>query len=157
MVKLSEDIVKAAQEAQKSWGVPAAVTLAQFGQESGWGLHMPSGSFNPFGIKAAAGQARVMARTWEVVRGHKVHIVAPFRKFSSFEEAFDEHGRLLNHAQYSHAMLIWTSSGNLSAYVTLLARTYATDPHYARSLLALIAANDLTAYNLPGHAKGTKT
>lgn len=156
MVKLASGIIEAARTSQRDWGVPACVTLGQFGLESAWGTRMPVGSFNPFGIKAVSGQPAVMALTTEVVRGQRIRLKQPFRKFSSWEEAFDSHGRLLNRPQYAQAMLIWTSLGELERYVQMLGRTYATDPRYASKLLSLIASSGLKQYNLPGHAKGLK-
>ncbi len=156
VVKLSKELIAAAQKAQVDWGVPASVTLAQYGLESGWGVHVPLGSFNPFGIKASGRQAYVTAGTVEVVHGKRVKVTARFRKFASWAEAFDEHGKLLNRPQYAHAMLLWTMSGNVERYVRLLAATYATDPQYASKLLSLIDSNDLNQYNLATHQKGAK-
>ena len=63
--------------------------------ESAFGSAMPSGSNNPFGIKAGKGQPFVEAHTREVIGGKSVTVVAKFRKFESIAQAFDEHGRLL--------------------------------------------------------------
>lgn len=87
---------------------------------------MPAGSNNPFGIKAAAGQPFVEARTREVIRGEDVTIVARFRKFDSLAQAFDEHGRLLATSRaYARAMKL---ADHPDAFADALTGVYATDP-----------------------------
>lgn len=63
------EVIAAAQKAQTATTIPAAVTLAQWAIESGHGKHMPTGSNNPSGIKAAGTQPYVEARTREVIHG----------------------------------------------------------------------------------------
>src|SRR5215475_11725970 len=69
-----EDVIAAAQASHDKWKIPASVTLAQWALESGWGRKMPLGSNNPFGIKAASGQAFVEAITREHINGQGVTI-----------------------------------------------------------------------------------
>src|SRR5262249_32080407 len=90
-----DDIISAAQASRDKWKILASVTLAQWALESAWGRKMPLGSNNPFGIKAASGEAFVEATTREHINGQDVTITARFRKFGSIAEAFDEHDRLL--------------------------------------------------------------
>ena len=56
---------------------------------------MPPGSNNPFGIKAVANQTFVESPTREVDHNETVTNTARFRVFSSLDEAFNEHGRVL--------------------------------------------------------------
>jgi hypothetical protein len=139
------DIISAAQASQKAWKIPAAVTLAQWALESNWGKQMPSGSTNPFGIKAAHGQPYVEAETREVVNGKSVMIKAKFRKFASFTEAFDQHGRLLASASpYAHAR---TLTGNPDAFADALTGVYATDPNYGTLLKKIMKTYNLYQYD----------
>lgn len=145
MTKIPQDVIAAAQASQHKWGVPAAVTIAQWAIESGYGAHMPSGSNNPFGIKARPGQPCVNCMTTEVLHGQTVHISQPFRKFASLAEAFDLHGQLLHDGRpYQAAMRL---VGTPDAFANALTGVYATDPHYGRSLIAVMHAADLYEYN----------
>jgi flagellum-specific peptidoglycan hydrolase FlgJ len=139
------DIVAAARAAQAKWKIPASVSIAQYGLESGWGAHMPPGSNNPFGIKALPGQARSNTLTREVVHGQDVVIHAGFRAFASIAEAFDAHAQLLATAgAYGPAR---ARLPDVDGFITALTGVYATDPNYGRELMAIIAGDDLTRYD----------
>lgn len=147
MVNLTATTIAAAQAAQRKYYVPASVTLAQYGLESTYGQHMPVGSNNPFGIKAVGDQPSVLATTHEVIGGRTVTVKAKFRKFDSIEEAFDAHGALLgNNPLYKPAIEAWLS-GSLGLGVMLMAKHYASDPHYADELLQIIKSEGFTKYD----------
>lgn len=146
MTQPPQDVILAAQAAQRKWGVPAAVSIAQWALESGWGNHMPAGSNNPFGIKALHGEGSVNVPTREFLHGQWVTVYQPFRKFASIADAFDAHGELLATAgayaqarQYLH---------NDTAYANALQGHYATDPHYGSLLNAIIQGSNLTQYDV---------
>ncbi|GAN72046.1 glucosaminidase domain-containing protein [Acetobacter syzygii] len=139
-------VIQAAQAAQRKWKVPASVTIAQWMLESGSGKRMPSHSHNPFGIKAGRGQSFVMAGTHEETKDHKlVAIMAPFRVFSSMNEAFDQHGRLLaTHPAYKLAR---QHTGDPDAYANALTYHYATKSGYGTLLISYMKKYDLYKYN----------
>jgi flagellum-specific peptidoglycan hydrolase FlgJ len=138
------DAVRAAQAAERRWGVPASIQLGQFQLESGGGRHMPRGSNNPFGMKARAGDPFVWARTREVYNGVSRYVMQKFRVFRTLDESFDEHAKLLATAGvYRRAR----SAPNVDAYADALTGTYATDPHYGSSLKRTIRARHLTDYD----------
>jgi hypothetical protein len=142
---LPQDVIIAAQNSHKKWKVPASVTLAQWALESGWGQHMPPGSFNPFGMKAAEGQPFVEVSTREVIHGQSVQVVARFRKFASFDEAFDHHGELLaTRPVYRDAMAL---VDNPDDFADALTGVYATDPEYGHLLKSLMTSHDLYQYD----------
>jgi len=139
------DVIAAAQASQKTWNIPAAVSLAQWALESNWGKSMPAGSNNPFGIKAAAGQPYVEAQTREVIGGNNVTIVAQFRQFASIDDAFDQHGRLLATASpYANAR---TLIGDPDAFADALTGVYATDPNYGTALKGMMKTYNLYQYD----------
>jgi flagellum-specific peptidoglycan hydrolase FlgJ len=147
MTTIPQDIIAAARGSQAKWGVPASVSIAQWAIESGYGVHMPPGSNNPFGIKARPGQPAVEALTREESHGRSVHVMQPFRKFASLGDAFDLHGQLLHDGRpYRHAMAL---AANPDAFATALTGVYATDSHYGHSLIALMKALNLYQYNQP--------
>lgn len=145
MPSLSPSVVAAAQLAEKDWGIPASVSLAQYGLESGWGAHMPPGSNNPFGIKALAGQQSVMVPTREFVGGKYVIVRAPFRVFPSIAAAFSEHARLLRQGKpYARPR---EKLPDAEAFARALTGIYATDPKYGDKLVSIMRAYGLTQYD----------
>ena len=139
------EVIAAAQTAQARTKIPAAITLAQWAIESGYGKHMPAGSNNPFGIKAAAGQPYVEARTREVVGGRTIYIDARFRKFASLDDAFKKHGELLATGRpYAHAR---TLIADPDKFADALTGVYATDPNYGTLLKSVMRSADLYQYD----------
>lgn len=140
------DVIQAAQAAQTKWGIPAAISIAQYGLESGWGAHIPPGSNNPFGIKALPGQPSSMTLTREVVAGQNEVIHAGFRVFPSIADAFDAHAELLATAGcYAHARSLLP---DVEAFANALTGVYATDPHYGQELCAIINGDGLARYDV---------
>jgi len=148
---IPQETIKAAQAAQRKWGVWASVSLAQFGVESAWGRAMPKGSNNPFGIKALPGHPSVPAVTREFTHGRYITIVARFAAFKDFDEAFEEHAKLLaTHPHYySRAMAhAWKSSApSAEDFAKALNGVYATDPHYAETLCNIMRSMNLYQYD----------
>ncbi len=134
--RVPPDVVEAARASFKQWGVPASVTLAQWAVESAWGVAMPPGSNNPFGMKAVGDQLAVQSMTREVLGGQSVTVSAKFRQFASLAEAFDQHGRLLATAGvYKPAM---QHANDPDAFADALTGVYATDPQYGVTLKYVI-------------------
>lgn len=147
MRQIPPEIITAARATQAKWAVPASVTIAQWALESAFGEHMPSGSNNPFGIKARPGEPSVTAMTREVLHGQSVHIPQAFRKFASIEEAFELHGQLLHDGRpYRRAMMLTDSP---DAFANALTGVYATDPNYGSSLIRLMHTYNLYQYDKP--------
>lgn len=144
------EVIDAAQASQDRWGIPASVTLAQWAFESGFGRHMPPNSNNPFGIKASkqdlADGTYVDAMTTEVIKGERVHVSQPFKKFSSLRDAFDQHGRLLaSHPAYAQAR---QGLPDPYAFANGLTGHYATEPDYGKKLInGYIKPNNLVQYD----------
>lgn len=138
-------MILAAQAAQRRWHVPTSISLAQWALESGWGHSMPTGSNNPFGIKARHGERFVVAWTHEVVHGQRIRIQAPFRVFDSIEQAFDRLGELLaNRSPYAAAR---QHTRDPDAYARALEGHYATEPGYGESLVGMLRDNDFYQYD----------
>ena len=137
------EIRSAAEKAEAKYGVPAAITIAQWKLESGSGKHMPTGSNNPFGIKARAGEASVEAMTTEHLNGQDVRIPQKFRKFDSIDQAFDEHAKLLaKGSAYKEAR---KHTDDVNAYADALTGHYATDPEYGTKLKRIMAKDSMNA------------
>jgi flagellum-specific peptidoglycan hydrolase FlgJ len=137
------DAQAAADAAEKKYGVPAAVTLAQYQLESNSGKNMPAGSNNPFGIKAKGGQPYVEAETTEYINGQMQHVKQKFAKFDSLEDAFDAHAELLaTDAAYSEAR---KHTDDPKAYADALTGKYATDPEYGAKLKSIMSSDARSA------------
>lgn len=138
-------VIRAAQATQRDLGIPASITLAQWAVESAYGARMPAGSNNPFGIKARAGQPSVLAWTKEEVGGRMVSVQAAFRAFSSLEEAFVEHGRLLAFGRPYEAARKFKN--NPDRFAEALTGVYATDSNYGNLLKSIMKSNDLYRFD----------
>src|SRR5437762_1016451 len=143
----------AAIAAQQRYGVPAAVTIAQAIDESGWGRSvLATADHNLFGIKGAGPAGRDMLPTREHENGVWVTRTAPFRVYHNIAESIEDHSRLLaTDAAYQHAM---PSRHLPDAFATALTGVYATDPGYGASLIALMRLYNLYRYDsaTPGEA-----
>jgi flagellum-specific peptidoglycan hydrolase FlgJ len=144
--RFPDDVIAAAQESQRKWGVPASVTLAQWALESNYGKNMPPGSNNPFGIKAMPGQPSVETGTKEEVGGNMISTKALFRKYGSLTEAFDDHGRLL--ATSRHYTKAMEQSNNPDKFAEALTGVYATDSKYGEKLKRMFIDNNLYQYDI---------
>lgn len=143
-----ESILPAAEKAAEALGVSPRAIMAQAALESGWGRAMPTdgsgrSSFNLFGIKATGNWqgASVASETTEYVGGRTVRAVESFRAYHNFEASVADHARLLSRSpRYAEAL---NSGEDVGAYATALQRGgYATDPNYARKLVAVAESID---------------
>jgi len=130
----------AAQQVERSSGLPASYLLGQAGHESGWGrreILMPDGStsHNLFGIKAGADWKGKVAEvtTTEYVDGVPKKTVARFRAYDSHAESFRDFAQLIgNSPRYAQAR---AQTGSVQDWAQGLQDAgYATDPDYADKL-----------------------
>ena len=100
------EVAPGAIAAQHRYGVPAAVTIAQAIDESGWGQsQLAAQDHNLFGIKGTGPAGSVPMPTQEYVNGQPVSTSASFRVYHNAAESIDDHGRLLARSgYYQHAM-----------------------------------------------------
>lgn len=136
-------ILPAAEKAAAQLGVSPRNLIAQAALETGWGRHLPRGadgriSFNLFGIKATGGWrgASVASATTEVLQGRAQRMVERFRAYSSVEESVADHARLIGRSRRYQA--VRGTGDDAMAFGTALQRGgYATDPGYARKIVAV--------------------
>lgn len=153
MTQIAKVYIDAAQTAQKAYGVPASVSLAQFALESGYGKH-DLGANNFFGIKYGKNvrcDGFVEKQTKEFINGKYITITAKFAKFNSVEGAFLEHARFIaKHPQLSRAMEF---KANPEKFVCALQEgtiKYATDPQYVEKLVSIMKSQKLYQYDVKG-------
>ena len=143
MKQIDPAIVVAAQTAARKWRVPASVSIAQYGIESGWGKKSPG--CNPFGIKRLADYPCQHFLTHEVVNGKRITEVQTFATFPDLATAFVVHAKLIaTRPQFAEAM---KALPDLPKFVALMAEHYATDPHYAKTVMDVINGDNLTKFD----------
>lgn len=126
-----------AEAAEKKYGVPAAVTLAQAALESGWGKH-GIGGYNIFGIKGTgpAGTKAIPTQEWE--HGRYVTITANFALYHDYDEAVELHGKLFHNGYYKKAINAYKSDPSPFTFVKNIQGIYATDPQYSQKITSII-------------------
>lgn len=157
--KVAPQAVKVA----KKYGIYPSVMIAQAIVESGWGQSsLAVDANNLFGIKADnswTGATYSATTREETKKGKSYNINARFKKYSSFEESFEDNGQSLRKGvswqplRYQGA---WIE--NASTYVAAtkaLTGTYATATNYNSALNARIIAHNLNKYD-PIVSKATK-
>ncbi|RIX41215.1 MAG: flagellar assembly peptidoglycan hydrolase FlgJ [Rhodocyclales bacterium GT-UBC] len=138
----------AAVEASKSTGIPPQFLVGHAALESGWGKSEirkadGSSSNNLFGIKAGKGWngPTVEAKTTEYVDGQPQTVVARFRAYASYDEAFRDYASLLR-GNPRYSSVIGSQDG--AEFAKGLQRAgYATDPAYAEKLNRIISGPSL--------------
>jgi flagellar protein FlgJ len=139
-----DKLADAAEEAERTTGVPAKFMMGQAALETGWGKrvirnHDGTSSNNLFGIKAGPGWKGKVATavTTEYVNGHPHSRVEKFRSYASHAEAFKDYARMLsNNPRYEKVL---AHGGDASTFAHGLQRAgYATDPQYAAKLSRII-------------------
>lgn len=153
-----------AQKASKKYGLYPSVMIAQAILESNWGTStLATEANNLFGIKGGedwAGQVYSARTREENKKGKSYYITANFRKYSSFEQSFEDNGNKLRNGvswQPDRYKGAWIENAANSASATkALTGTYATDHKYDQSLNTRIAQSNLTKYD-PKISKESKS
>ncbi len=139
-----------AKRAAAKIGVDPRMLLAQAALETGWGkkiLQRPGGgsSHNLFNIKAGRGWNgdRVQIGTLEYIGGVAVRKQAQFRAYENYRQSFEDYVALLHQPRYAKAL---NQAGDPKKYIEALQESgYATDPGYARKILAIYHRQTLAA------------
>ncbi len=125
-------------------GISPAAILAQAALETGWGEHVirhadGRSSHNYFGIKAGAGWAgeTVKVQTTEFIGGRAVMVNAAFRAYDDASSAFADYVDFIGqNPRYRDVVLHGASPHRYAAEIA--AAGYATDPAYARKIIAIL-------------------
>jgi flagellum-specific peptidoglycan hydrolase FlgJ len=140
------EVAPGAVAAQRLYGVPASVTIAQAIEESGWGQSsLATQDHNLFGIKGTGPAGTDPRPTQEYENGQPLTRTALFRVYHNVAESLDDHGKLLaTSGYYRHAMAV---RHDPSAFAAALTGVYATDPDYGAKLIGLMQRYDLYRYD----------
>jgi flagellum-specific peptidoglycan hydrolase FlgJ len=140
------EVAPGALAAQREYGVPAAVTIAQAIDESGWGQsQLALQDKNLFGIKGTGPAGTVLLPTQEFEGGEWMTVNAPFRVYSSVAQSITDHTLLLaTSSSYKPAMANRLSP---DTFANDLTGVYATDPSYGSTLIRLMRSYNLYRFD----------
>jgi flagellar protein FlgJ len=138
--KFISELMPHATEAARELGVDPNNLIAQAALETGWGRSEPGDSHNLFGIKAGSSWngASVQANTEEFAGDAATRVDANFRAYGSSRESVEDYVRVIrDNPRYASAL---NTGSDVQAFANALQRGgYATDPDYARKLVAVAA------------------
>jgi flagellar protein FlgJ len=127
-----------AQKAAQALGVEPRLLIAQAALETGWGKHFAA-PYNLFGIKADQNWhgPKNTQETVEFAGSIPMTKQADFRAYRSFEDSFLDYARFLReNPRYAKAL---ANAANSESFLDSLAEAgYATDPHYANKIKAIL-------------------
>jgi flagellum-specific peptidoglycan hydrolase FlgJ len=141
------EVAPGAVATQRKYGIPAAVTIAQAIDESGWGRsNLAIRDHNLFGIKGTGPAGSDPQPTQEYENGQLVTRAAAFRVYDDIAGSIDDHGMLLaTSGHYTQAM---ADRQNPNAFAAALTGVYATDPDYGAKLINLMRRYNLYRYDV---------
>jgi len=140
-------IERYALEAARAYGIPVVprAVAAQAALESDWGRsQLAREGNNLFGIKAGSSWHGPVLElpTWEVVDGQRVKTTARFRRYEDFEDAVRDYVRIIGRLDWYQDAREAARYGDPYGFAYgLEARGepgWATDPRYAKKILALM-------------------
>jgi flagellum-specific peptidoglycan hydrolase FlgJ len=148
------EVAPGALAAQQQYGIPAAVTIAQAIDESGWGRsQLAAQDNNLFGIKGAGPAGSVVRPTQEYENGQFVTVNAQFRVYRNVAQSITDHGLLLaTGSSYRQAMADRRSP---DAFANALTGVYATDPNYGTNLITIMRQYNLYRFDAATSVHGT--
>ncbi len=148
-------LLPAARQTAKTLGLDPLALVAQAALETGWGQRMfktaqGTNSFNLFGIKANHGWQgdTAVVDTLEYRGGIAKKEQAKFRSYASPEQSLQDYVEFIkNNPRYQDAV---NASGDTKAYFEQLqAAGYATDPAYAKKIMAVYQSPALQSAREP--------
>jgi flagellum-specific peptidoglycan hydrolase FlgJ len=141
------EVAPGAVASQRRYGVPAAVTIAQAIDESGWGRSsLATRDHNLFGIKGTGPAGSDTQPTQEYENGQPVTRTASFRVYHTIAESINDHGRLLATSGYYGQSM--ADGHDPNAFADALTGIYATDPDYGKKLIVLMRQYNLYRFDI---------
>lgn len=131
-----------ALEHEKTYGIPAAISLAQGILESAAGTSgLAKTSNNHFGIKRGTGWTGSLVYFWDDEPQKSA-----FRRYNSVKESYEDHARILKNKRYRE--LFDKSIFDYRGWAHGLQNAgYATSPTYAKTLIGYIDSYQLYSIN----------
>jgi hypothetical protein len=132
------DMLNASERIAAKIGISPEAVVAQAALESGWGASK-QGQFGLFGQKADPSWKgnKVLCRTREFVNGDYIVIDDWFRDYTSLQDCIEDHFKFLDQNSRYRDAGVFDRKGDEHFFFALQKAGYATDPHYANSLIAV--------------------
>lgn len=132
------DMMNGSEKTAELIGITPEAIVAQSAQETAWGKSRV-GRNGMFGIKADSSWTgeTVMVPTWEVINGQTVYITDKFRDYPTVEASIEDHFKFLKANTRYEAAGVFDRLGDEHFFQSLQKAGYATDPNYARNLMAV--------------------
>ena len=140
------ELYRAAVKAERETGIPAIFSTAQAILEAGWDVRPITGSNNIYGIKYHISKwGYVEALTTEFEDGIEYHKTLKFQKYPTLADCINDHNKLLlsdikgSNAKFTYRQCLenYKRTKNYGQYVRCVAKSYATDPHYADKIIQI--------------------
>lgn len=130
-----KEMCKPLEDIAVSYGYKRGIITSQIALETGYGRSIID--MNLFNIKATGDWLKygnyVEQKTWEIIEGVRVDVVAKFRRYYSYEESLQDYIKLIS--GLTRYRVAWDSRHNEKQYFTgLVLGGYATDLTYAEKL-----------------------
>ncbi|NLI79074.1 MAG: hypothetical protein GX442_21855 [Candidatus Riflebacteria bacterium] len=135
-----------AREVFRKTGVPASVTLAQAAVETGYGASTIGDARNLFGIKGTGPAGSILVPTGEYLNGKYVVINDKFRKYNTWEESIEDHGKFLQGKRYAKCLECRDDPDQFAR--ELQKAGYATAPNYAWALIKRMKEHNLYQWDI---------
>lgn len=146
---IPQEVILAAQANQKTYGIAACLTIAQWALESGWGKYTAA-AHNYFGQKNYPGSGypyRVVS-TGEEVKGKDVTIKAAFIVYPSLAESFKHHCQRLSSTSGPYKSANKYLRNDWRKFLHEIAHIYSTSSQYESKILRLVKDYHMEQHNL---------
>lgn len=147
-----DELVPVAKEMHATYGVLPSIIIGQAILESDWGTSELSATYhNLFGMKSFdPNEESVNLATKEYKEGKWIDIQAPFKVYRSWDDSVRDHTQLflkgVDWDPYLYQGVLLADNYETAA-TSLQVAGYATDPGYAKKLIALIEEQELYQYD----------
>lgn len=145
-IAYAKTVARIARDVEIISGISMLVPIVQSAHESRNGNSgLARHHCNLFGITATdswkkSGNPVAALPTFEYINGHKMEMTREFRAYQSWRDSFFDWARLLmGLSVYKKALGLLRDPATIITGIAEMGRIYATDPNYAKQLLALYA------------------
>jgi murein DD-endopeptidase MepM/ murein hydrolase activator NlpD len=150
-------LLAAARSAAREYDLPASI-MAAIPINEGRFSELQTKYHNIFSIKGEGPAGSVTLPTDEIINGQRVTVNDAFRVYHDDSESFKDFGKLITKSGiYDDAVSAWRSHHDVTEFMNLLGRHYATDPNFPRQVLKIAGYAGGTVIREPTLMAGLRT
>lgn len=135
----------------KEYQILPSIALVQAGHESAYGESRLAKKANAlFGVKFDTNKEgkAYFKKTWEVIDGKRVDVIAPFKIYDSFEDSMDGYYQVFHGSDWRKEFYKGViGETDYKKAAKALTGTYATDPEYGNKIIRIIEQDGLNKYD----------